>query len=590
MVACVVAYGRGIRTPFVFDDSLIAENASIRQLWPLIGDAENRGPLNPPNDLPTSGRPLVNFSLAINYAIGGLNSTSYHVFNLVMHCLSALLLMAIVRQILQLERFGERFAAVGDGLAFLTALVGLHPLQIETVVYVTQRTELMVGLCYFATFYASLRYWSAGDSSRRIWLALAVVASLAGMACKEVMVTAPVLILLFERTFIAGSFRGAWRNSWQLYAGLFATWLLLIWLNYAGPRSETAGFHLGVPAYAWWFTQAKAIWIYARLVVWPWPMLIHYAMPYLQTVGQAWPWLVATLLLVILILVLLWRRRPAGYVGAWVLLILSPTLVVPIVTEVIAERRMYLPLAAILTFVVVGSYGWLLQWAEKRRESEDKSMQFGGGAALAVEMVGVVVLAAIWMLVDVRRTGAYQDAIELWHEVAIAQPEDHIAFTNWGSALLAAEKFQEAADVLKHAIELKPDAYLTHDDLGAAYFNLGRYREAVDEHQLALQYKPNYPEALNNLGISLLKLGSTQEAIARLKEAIQFKPRYSEAYYNLGQAQTSTDDLAAAKESLQKAVDLEPHYADARQCSRLNSAADGAKRRGCSAVSADRFV
>ncbi len=168
--------------------------------------------------------------------IDGLNPTSYHVFNLVVHCLSALLLMAIVRQILHLACFREQFATVGDGLAFLAALAwALHPLQVETVVYVTQRTELMVGLCYFATFYASLRYWSAGDSGRRVWLALAVLASLAGMACKEVMVTAPVLILLFERTFIAGSFRGAWRNSWQLYAGLFATWALLIWLNYTGP-------------------------------------------------------------------------------------------------------------------------------------------------------------------------------------------------------------------------------------------------------------------------------------------------------------------------------------------------------------------
>src|SRR6185436_2962197 len=92
---------------------------------------------------------------------------------------------------------------------------------------------------------------------------------------------------------------------------------------------------------------------------WPWPLVIHYGAPYLGTLGEAWPWVVAAIALGIGTLVLLWRRSAIGFVGACVWLILSPTLVVPIITEAAAERRMYLPLAAIVTLVVVGGYAAL---------------------------------------------------------------------------------------------------------------------------------------------------------------------------------------------------------------------------------------
>ncbi len=172
------------------------------------------------------------------------------------------------------------------------------------------------------------------------------------------MVTAPVVVLLFDRTFVSGSFRRALRNFWPLYAGLFLSWGLLLWLNFGAPRSMTAGFHLGVPAYAWWFTQAKVLLMYLRLAVWPWPLAIHYEMPYLKTFGEAWPWLVPVCALSIVTLVLVWKRRASGFAAAWVLIILSPTIVVPVITEVAAERRMYLPLAALIALLVVASY-WL---------------------------------------------------------------------------------------------------------------------------------------------------------------------------------------------------------------------------------------
>jgi protein O-mannosyl-transferase len=266
-IAVFAVYGQSLEAPFVFDDlPSVVQNPSIKQLFPLFDGAQGTTPLSGPQGKPTAGRPLVNFSLAVNYALGGLNPFGYHLFNLIVHSLAAMLLFAILRRSLRLEYFQGKFDRAAEPLAFFVALVwALHPLVIDSVQYVTQRTELMMGLFYLATMYASLRYFTTTAAGpRAAWCVLATLACLLGMACKEVMVTAPVMVLCFDRTFIAGSFRRALANSWRVYVGLALGWLLLLALNYHGPRG--AGFREDVPSYAYWLTQAKVLETYLKLL------------------------------------------------------------------------------------------------------------------------------------------------------------------------------------------------------------------------------------------------------------------------------------------------------------------------------------
>src|SRR4051794_12654918 len=211
-----VVYARSLNIPFLLDDTeTVNANNSIRSLWPLIGTEERPGPLNPARDLPTAGRPLVNYSFALNYHFGGLNVVGYHAVNLVFHFLSALLLFAIVRRVLRLPYFVGQFDSVAGWLAFGAALLwSVHPLLTDAVAYVTQRTELMMAWFYLATLYCSIRYWEsltrsmenlgerasdqgARSSHQLLWLVLAVLACLGGMLSKEVMVSAPIVVLLF---------------------------------------------------------------------------------------------------------------------------------------------------------------------------------------------------------------------------------------------------------------------------------------------------------------------------------------------------------------------------------------------------------
>jgi tetratricopeptide (TPR) repeat protein len=562
LVAVAAVYGRSLDAPFIFDDvDGIENNESIFTLWPLVGTAEHRGPLNPPSDLPSAGRPVVNLSLAANYRWGGLNPYGYHAFNLAIHSFSALLLWAIVRRTLLLPSFAGRFDMSAGWLAVTAALLwALHPLQTEAVVYVTQRSELLMALFYLATLYASLRYWSTASqhsTQRAVWLALVVFASLAGMASKEVMVSAPLMVLLFDRAFVSGSLGGALRRSWPLYVGLTCTWLLLLALNIGSPRGKSAGFGLGPPLISWWMTQSQVLLMYLKLVVWPSPLLIHYRLPYLETFSQGWVYVIPALALIGITLTLLWRNHPVGYLLAWLFVVLSPTSVVPIFTEIAAERRMYLPLASLVVLIVVGGYV-LAQQVFKRPVS---ALQRPRLAILAP----MVALAIALGLVSANRLRAYQDPTALWREVVQYQPQNALAHGNLGSLYAKSGRLAEGIEELRTAVSLDPDDHTALANLGQALTDTGQLDEAIDKLHAALARAPDDPLALNNLGVALIHADRNAEAIDPLARAVRVRPQFAMAHNNLGGALSAVGKNAEAIDQFRQALRIDPNLVVARE-------------------------
>ncbi len=408
-----------------------------------------------------------------------------------------------------------------------------------------------------------LRYWALSSSaSRGRWLTVATEVCFAGAMCKEVIVTAPVLVLLFERTFVTGSFRKAVRQSWPLYVGLFSSWLLLLWLNIDRPRADSAGFDLGIPAYVWWFTQAKLLWTYFRLIVWPWPLLIHYLTPYVADLRQAWPWLLMTAALIVATVVLLWRRHPAGFVGAWVLIILSPTLIIPIVTEVGAERRMYLPLAAIAALVVGLGYAVV-----KKSPVRSKRDELNAFADSRRRLVPVVVLSGllviVWAAVDIRRVSAYKNAESLWDETVAEQLDDYQDCNYWALALLKSGRVQEALGLFRRSVQLNPNNSFAHYNLGLAPSQTSRPLDAIKEDELALKLEPNSPQAHANLGIALIQSGRRPEALEQFQQALELNPQLADPYFNLGLAAIEEHKLEEAQKNFKEAIRIDPNYVDA---------------------------
>lgn len=568
LVSVIVAlYGRSIHAPFIYDDEdIILKNPSIERLWPLFGDAERRGPLNPVPQISTAGRPLVNYSLAMNYYFGKRNPAGYHAFNIFLHILSTLLLLSIMRRTLRLDFFAPEIRSAADALALIVALVwALHPLHTESVVYVTQRTELSVSLFYLATLYASLRYWTVATSRERtIWGVVAMLACTLGMTCKEVMATAPVAMLLFERTFLAGSFRAALTRSWRLYLGFVVAWGVLLLINYNGPRSGSAGFNTGVSAYAWWLTQTQILLLYLKLFVWPWPLVIFYEFPYLTSIKSAWPWLVPVAVLVVATLVLVARRTAVGFALAWMFLILSPTLLVPIKTEMAAERRMYLATAALVAAVVVGGYALVTRFVSSRpgTASERLSLAMISGAAL--------LLVVVYATLDWRRVGTYLDPIELWQDAARYQPQNSTIQTNWGVSLAAVGRTAEAIDHYQEALRIDPDTREARPNLAEAHYDLGlklldqgKPAAAIEYFHTALEIMPDFPNAHYGMATALLAQQNLPMAAAHFQLAAQQRPDYVAALVNLGIVRINLNEIPGATTAFADAVRYAPDNADA---------------------------
>ena len=190
IAAALIVYGNSLWGTFIFDDqNSILGNPQVRRVWPLWNA------FTAPANTPVAGRPVVALSLAINYALGGLDGRGYHAWNVGVHMLCALVLFGIIRRTLGRSPLRERFGVASDGIAAASALIWLvHPLQTEVVNYVTQRTESTMALFYLFTLYAAIR---ALDAERPAWWhGVSVLSCAMGMASKEVMVTAPLMVVL----------------------------------------------------------------------------------------------------------------------------------------------------------------------------------------------------------------------------------------------------------------------------------------------------------------------------------------------------------------------------------------------------------
>ena len=340
------AYFSSLHGVFIFDDKpAIVENPAIRQLWPL--GPILRGP-----------RPVADLTFAVNYAIGDFHVIGYHLVNLAVHILAALTLFGIVRRTLSLPPLAERFGSAASALALAVALLWMaHPLQTESVTYIVQRAESLMGLFYLLTLYCAIRGFSSPDH-RAPWHAAAVAACALGMAVKPVMVSAPLVVLAYDRLFVAPSLKSALRRSGRLYLGLAATWLILALLVSRYPAGQpTAGFGMELLT-PWQYarTQFGVIAHYLALSFRPWPLCLDYGWPVAWDVRDILPPALLVLALAGATLACLRRASPLAFPGVWFFLILAPTSSVMPIHDLCFEHRMYLPLAAVVALTVTGAY------------------------------------------------------------------------------------------------------------------------------------------------------------------------------------------------------------------------------------------
>ncbi|MEO6568411.1 MAG: tetratricopeptide repeat protein, partial [Opitutaceae bacterium] len=481
--AIVAAYVTSFRGALVFDDLPgIANNPTIRDLSHpellLVAIGPQGGTL--------SGRPVPNFTLALNYAISGDELWSYHAANLLIHVAAALTLFGIVRRTLLRPLLAEHFGSNAGAIALGVALLwGVHPLQTESVTYLVQRVESLMGLFYLLTLYCFLRAIDSPEA-RRGWYVRAFFACLFGMGCKEVMVTAPVVVALYDRTFVAGSWREALRTRWKFYGALLSTWIALGGLVVAsGGRGGTAGYEVGVNAWSYLLTQCEVIIDYVKLSFWPFFLAFDHNVPLALGISQVWPQALVLCALLGTTVYFLIRRPVAGFLCATFFLILAPTSSIVPVADAMVEHRMYLPLAVIVTFVVVGMH----------RQSGRLAPLIWSGLA--------VVLGATTAI----RNLDYRSPLTLWEDTVKKIPGSPRAHNNLGAYLLSDGRLEAAREHFSTALRLKPNYASAHYNFGQLLEKTGQVEEAIQSYETATRLNPKLVDAHVNSARLLDRVG-----------------------------------------------------------------------------------
>ena len=565
VLAAALAYGGTLGDDFVYDDhgSVFSNPRVVAGDW--LGMAFG------PDHTSLANRPFACLSIVIDHALLGMRGTGFRTTNLLLHAMNAVLVFAVTRRCLLAPNRGHALSESASTwtATFVATLWACHPLTADAVAYITQRSTLLMSLCLLTCLYAVLR---CAESPRPFrWRVLAVAAMALGMASKEDLVTGPLLVLLFDRAFVAPTWRAV-RDHWRFHAAIASTWLVLAFCVAAGPSNATVGFaaQVKVSPVEWLFTQAPVVLHYARMAVWPNDLRTVYDWPIVRSAADAaLPGLAVLALLGLA--VWQWRRRPwLGWLGALFFLPLAATsTVMPIVTEVVAERRAYLPMLAVL--VPLALAGARLLRARN--------------PVLCTLLAATPVVAAI---VTTRGYApAYTTSATFWHDAytkndltsdsllvpsilsgharalndqkrgdeALAlldramQHPHRLGFVamNYAAAMRSRGRPQDAERELRKLLADEPDSATAQGALaavlvdrfeldaarGATRIDDPRLTEAADLADRAYRMVPK-PEFLNTRGMALCRLGRLEEAEFVLRLAVLQDPGPTDPQKTLG--------------------------------------------------------
>jgi tetratricopeptide (TPR) repeat protein len=604
--AVLATYANAVSGPFILDDQ-----ASVVQNPQIQHPSRLRDILVPAPDSPVAGRPLVSLSFALNYAAGGFDVRGYHLVNIGLHIACALLAFAIARR------------TVPPALAFAAALLwAVHPLNSEVVNYVSQRTESMMAACYLLTVYASIRAFRVKPSSSRLpakaeppspklqagrWTIVAVAACALGALCKESIATVPVIVALYDRVFLFDSWKAAIARRRRLYAGLAATWVLVAVSVASGARSAVTGFSSGVSPWTYLLNQAVMITEYLRLSVFPDRLVAFYGWPLPLTFADAAPYFVFVAALGVATMLALRVAPPVGFLGAWFFITLAPaSSIIPVATEVGAERRMYLPLLAVVMLFVLGAAAAWRRVASATAARVPTARTVGAAGVMALGMA-----ASALAVTTMARNREYQSGLTLTRTIVERRPNG-VAHHMLAEQLLAASQTGEAIEHLRKAVAggnsrasytlgltlynqreypeaiqqleafirtsqlpyrlvprwlepITPEIVISRIAIGRAHLAREQWRAAADQAARALELVPGHPGAALLLADAAFGEQRWDVAAPRYREYLQRQPSDARVLINYGITQVAVERFDEAIAAFSRAAELDPGNARARE-------------------------
>jgi tetratricopeptide (TPR) repeat protein len=414
----------------------------------------------------------------------------------------------------------------------------VHPLQTESVTYLVQRAESLSTLFYLGSFYSFIRYTNGRISGA----VMSIVLLVAGILTKEIVATAPLLFLLYDYAFVTGSIKGAMGRHGRYYACAFSSWIVIAaaaLLTHGRNGTVTFGSQISPVGYA--LTQACAIVRYLKLAILPVGQIFPYEAAAVTDIRVIAPCLAAVVILLALSAYLMVGRPAVGFLFCGFFLILAPTSsFIPIVTETVAEHRMYLALGActVLAALVI--------------------VRLPVGAMAAVFAAMLVALAGATFA----RNRVYVSQMSILEDAARKQPNAADFANYYALELIRAGDVPAAETVLRHSVSIDPHNPIGLSNLANILRGRGEAAEAHRLYSMAMLETPNSPEGLFNVGIALREEGHLPEAEAALRRAIGLNPGFPEALNGLGTVLSLEGNTAGARDAFTQAASADATYAE----------------------------
>ena len=521
--AVVLAYQPAWHAGFIWDDDvyvtrnrLLTAPDGLKRIWFS-------------QDSPSQYFPLVYTVLRMERSAWGLAASGYHWVNILLHAVNAVLVWGLLRRL----RVSAAWLAA--------ALFALHPIQVESVAWVTELKNVLSLLCCLLTAWAWVEFSEDRHGAWRYYCGALVLQALALFA-KTTACTWPVALLL--ALWLQGKPIGS-RRMWQI-TPFFALGLIMglvsIWWEQHHQYAVGDAFTIG------WMSRvliaSRAIWFHLGKLLWPVGLSFSYARWHIDPSNPLqYAWLAAGLIAAAAI-----RNARRGLKTAALFYV---TMLAPLLGFINEYTFRY-------TFVAdhyqyVASIGPLALAAEVL---EKLAGRFGRAKVLLYACLLMVLGFLTW-----RQCRNYADSETLWRATLASTPSSTMARNNLAHALLDEGQFDSSISLSREVLAVNPNDPVAQNNLGFALLEKGRVGESISYFQRAINSEPNAPGAFYNLGRACLKEGRYEDAITQFQTAIRLQPDFAEAYCNLGYALLQTGRIPAAISNYDMSIVLEPGYA-----------------------------
>jgi len=520
--------------------------------------------------------PLTWLSHMLDISLFGLNPGWHHLVNLLFHILNTLLLFLIFRWMTE-----ELWKS-----AFVAALFALHPLHVESVVWIAERKDVLSTFFWMLTILAYVYYVKNPVFKRYL---LVLFCFLLGLLSKPMLVTLPFVLLLLDywplcRFELKSKLKIPLHLIWEKIP-LFALSLLLCIVTYFAQQYGGAVRTLEIFSLKIRVANALVSYItYIMKMVWPFKLAVLY--PHLGNALSIWKALVAGLLLVFVSVLVIRFVKKLPYLSVgwfWYLGTLVPVIgLVQVGSQSMADRYTYVPLIGIFIMIAWGVPELLKRWRYNKT-----IFSLSAGIVIPILMIITWIQVGYWKdsitlfehtlsvtsnnylahnnlgVVQARR-GKLNEAITHYHEALRIKPDDTDTHNNLGFALAQQGKLEEAIFHFKEAIKINPKNEYAQINMGVAMARQGRLGEAIFHFQKALKVNPNNENTHKNLAVALITQGKIDVAIFHLKKMIRINPDNGTTHNNLGVFLARQGKLKEAIFHFREALRINPDNIDAR--------------------------